>query len=80
MFSTWLILLDLPDQAHFLSSLSFIEFQTVEFEHLSSSTFAGILSFGSINTIFSGFFKLVFSRVGVLRVKTSRVFEFRVAQ
>ena len=28
-----------PGRAHFLSSLSFIEFQTIEFEHASSSTF-----------------------------------------
>ena len=31
-----------PDRAHFLSSLSLIEFQTVEFEHVSSLTFARV--------------------------------------
>ena len=30
------------ERAHFISSLSFIEFQTVEFEHVSSSTFARV--------------------------------------
>ena len=31
-----------PDRAHFLSSLSFIEFQIVELEHVSSLTFARV--------------------------------------
>ena len=30
------------ERAHFISSSSFIEFQTVEFEHVSSSTFARV--------------------------------------
>ena len=31
-----------PDRAHFLLSSSFMEFQTVEFEHVSSSNFARV--------------------------------------
>ena len=30
------------ERAHFISSLSFIEFQPVEFEHVSGSNFAGV--------------------------------------
>ena len=41
---------------------------------------SSISSFASSNTGFSGFFELKFSRVWVLRVKTRRIFEFRVAQ
>ena len=37
---------------HFLSSLSFIEFQTVKFEHLSSLFCSSIASFGSSNMSF----------------------------
>ena len=41
---------------------------------------SSILCLGSSNTDFPGFFVLDFSRVWVLRVKTRRVFEFRVAR
>ena len=39
-----------------------------------------ILSLGFSYKSFSGFFELEFSRVRILRVKTRRVFEFRVAR
>ena len=41
-------------RAHFISRSSFIEFQTVEFEHVSSSTFALVFR------IFQVFFELEF--------------------
>ena len=41
---------------------------------------SSISNFGSSNMSFSGFFKLDFSGVWVLRVKTCQVFEFRVAR
>ena len=68
------------ERAHFISSSSFIEFQTVEVEHVSSSTFARVfLVLAQVcNTSFSGFFEINFSRVWVLMVKARRVFEFRV--
>ena len=36
----WYILV--PDRAHFLSSFSFFEFQTIEFQHASSLNFAQV--------------------------------------
>ena len=47
----------------------------IKFKFCSST-----LSFGSSNTSFSGFLVLEFSWVWVLRVKTFRVFEFRVGR
>ena len=41
---------------------------------------SSISRFDSSNTSFSGFFELEFSRVGILKVKTRRVFEFRVVR
>ena len=73
--STFLLVLE---RAHFISSLSFVEFQTVEFEHVSSSCLSNS-SFGLSDTSFSGFIELQFNRVWVLKVKTGRVFKFPVA-
>ena len=48
-----------PDQAHYLASSSFIEFQTVELEHVSSSTFARVfLVLARVIRIFQVFFRL----------------------
>ena len=65
---TFLLVLE---RAHFLSSLSFIEFQSVEFEHVSNSkitnflsfrlnVFSSILNFGLIDTSISDFIKFDF--------------------
>ena len=69
------------ERAHFKSSSSFIEFQTVEFEHVSSSTLAWVFPvLAQVIRVFHVFFELEFSQVWVLRVKAGRVFEFGVAR
>ena len=73
--------IDVPDRAHFLSSFSFIEFQTVEFEYVSISNFARV--FWVLARVISVFW--VFSTSSLaefelnMRVKNRRRFEFEVA-
>ena len=70
----------MPDQAHFLSSSSFIEFQAVEFEHESRLNFARVFRvLTQVTRVFQAFFELEFSQVRVFRVKTRRLFDLRVA-
>ena len=70
----------MPDQTYFLTNLSFIKFQTVEFQHVSSSTFAWVFRvLAQLIQVFSRLFELQFSWVWALSVKTRWAFEFWVA-
>ena len=52
------------ERAHFISSSSFIDFQTVEFEHVSSSTFAQVFRvLAQVIRVFQIFFELEFTGV-----------------
>ena len=58
------------NRAHFLLSSSFIEFQTVEFEHVTSSTFAQVFRvLAQVIRVFQVFASLSLAKFEILGLK-----------
>ena len=58
------------EQTHFILSSSFIEFQTVEFKHVSSSTFARVFPvLARVLRVFQGFSSSSLAKFEILGLK-----------